>query len=166
MPKTLIRPLGEDDWPLLKALRLRALSDSPDSFGTTYESAVVEPERYWRAWAKGQPGQSQAWAAFVNGETVGLVAAGMTEGAVGHCRSLWVAPEGRRSGLGRELIETACEWLARSGCGRVELDVTEGNPAERLYLALGFRRTGERQPLREGSALFEVTLVRDLPLRA
>jgi ribosomal protein S18 acetylase RimI-like enzyme len=53
---------------------------------------------------------------------------------------LYVLPDGRRSGLGRALVEAALESARERGCVRIELDVDEDNePALALYRACGFR---------------------------
>lgn len=159
----IISALVERDWALLRELRLRALSDAPDSFGPTVESALAQPETYWRSWAGGRSGRIQAWGAVDDGEPVGLVSGGANASGVGHFGALWLDPAHRRNGLGRQLTEMVCAWMESRGCTRLELEVTEGNPAEQLYRSMGFARTGARQPLREGSALFEVTMARERP---
>jgi GNAT superfamily N-acetyltransferase len=159
-----IRALTADDWRMLRDLRLRALEDSPDSFRPTFEESSTLPEEYWRGWAAGRPGALQAWAAFRGALPAGIVSATMRDGA-GKFGALWVAPDERGEGLGRRLVETACEWLEACGASRIELDVTEGNPAAALYERLGFVATGDRKPLRDGSPLFEATMARETPLR-
>jgi ribosomal protein S18 acetylase RimI-like enzyme len=156
-----LRPLDEDDWRVLRELRLRALEDSPDSFAPPLASALEQPESYWRAWAKGR-GRLQAFGAWAGGEPVGLISAGIRDG-VGHLGALWVAPEARGRGLAVGLMNAACAWLQARGCARVELEVTEGNPASEIYRRLGFEFTGAKQPLREGSPLFEATMARERP---
>jgi ribosomal protein S18 acetylase RimI-like enzyme len=53
---------------------------------------------------------------------------------------LYVLPEGRRSGLGRALVEAALDSARERGCVRIELDVDEDNqPALALYRSCGFR---------------------------
>ncbi|MES2626887.1 MAG: hypothetical protein V4628_16495 [Pseudomonadota bacterium] len=42
-----IRVLQEDDWQLYKLLRLSALQESPDSFGSTYEREFGFPDDEW-----------------------------------------------------------------------------------------------------------------------
>jgi len=157
-----IRPLGEEDWATLRDLRLRALSDSPDSFGPTVDMAREQPESYWRGWAAGRAGRLQAWAAFRGDDAVGWISGGVPHAGVGHLGALWVDPSARGAGLAAKLLETAADWCAEHGCTRVEFEVTEGNPAERLYERLGYRRTGARTPLREGAPLFEATMARDV----
>jgi ribosomal protein S18 acetylase RimI-like enzyme len=52
---------------------------------------------------------------------------------------LYVTDAARGSGLGRALTEAALARARRRGCGRVELDVNEANPAAlALYESLGF----------------------------
>ena len=52
-----------------------------------------------------------------------------------------VVPEWQGRGLGRALMRHAIDVCAAAGEGRIGLTVTDGNPAERLYAALGFRRS-------------------------
>lgn len=48
--------------------------------------------------------------------------------------------QARRSGLGRALVQAAAERARDRACARVELDVSESNPAAvALYAVLGFR---------------------------
>jgi len=52
---------------------------------------------------------------------------------------VYVDEAARGSGLGRALVEAACERARARGCKRIELDVDEGNAAARaLYESLGF----------------------------
>jgi GNAT superfamily N-acetyltransferase len=53
---------------------------------------------------------------------------------------IFVVPALRGSGLGRSLLRRAIAWSRAEGERWIGLTVTEGNPAERLYLGVGFRR--------------------------
>jgi ribosomal protein S18 acetylase RimI-like enzyme len=56
-----------------------------------------------------------------------------------HLEDLFVDPETRGSGLGRELVEAALGRARERGCARIELDANEANePALRLYRSVGF----------------------------
>jgi ribosomal protein S18 acetylase RimI-like enzyme len=159
-----IRPATEADAATLRALRLRALQDSPDSFGTTYDEALAEPDEYWQRWASGRGDRFNLLLAFDDaGTPVGLVSGSARDNGEGGFGALWVAPQERGTGLGRRLVVAICDVLEAKGRTRITLSVTDGNPAERLYESLGFQRTGERHPLREGSPLFEVTMARNTP---
>jgi GNAT superfamily N-acetyltransferase len=163
MPFT-IRPLAERDWPIVRDLRLRALADSPDAYGPTLQQDLEKPETYWREWAAGRPGTFQAFAAFEGDHPVGLVSGMRRADGSGKFGAVWADPSTRGKGIGRALVETICDFLTAAGCTRIELDVTDGNPAEHLYLALGFTRTGDSHPLREGSDLRGVTMAKDVAL--
>lgn len=53
---------------------------------------------------------------------------------------VFVREDARGSGLGRALVEAACERARERGCKRIELDVNEDNaPARALYQACGFQ---------------------------
>jgi GNAT superfamily N-acetyltransferase len=52
---------------------------------------------------------------------------------------LYVAPEARREGVGRTLVEAVADRARERGCRRVELDVNSENPAAMaLSRSLGF----------------------------
>jgi ribosomal protein S18 acetylase RimI-like enzyme len=56
-----------------------------------------------------------------------------------HLEDLFVEEAARGAGLGRALVEAAFERARERGCGRMQLDVNEANPAAlRLYESLGF----------------------------
>lgn len=51
-----------------------------------------------------------------------------------------VTPDWQGRGVGRALLRHAIARCTAAGEGRIGLTVTDGNPAERLYRALGFER--------------------------
>jgi GNAT superfamily N-acetyltransferase len=59
-------------------------------------------------------------------------------------------PAPRWAGLGGALLRRGIAAAAAEGAERVGLSVTDGNPARRLYAALGFRVTGVRTVTRPG----------------
>ncbi len=67
--------------------------------------------------------------------------------------NLAVAPEHRRQGHGRALLEHAFELLTDAGVRRVLLELRESNaPARGLYRALGFSEDGVREAYYPGVA--------------
>jgi len=139
-PATVVR-LGPDDIERLKAIRLRALDDAPGAFATTLEEARGWPAERWRA-------QLAARATFVavrDGVDVGL-ARGDRDPETPGCAwllSMWVAPEARRQGIGRQLIDEVVAWAQDAGCERIVLDVSDDQVAAiACYAALGFAPTG------------------------
>lgn len=60
-----------------------------------------------------------------------------------YIEDLFVRPERRRMGVGRELFSFCINRAWESGCGRIEWQVLEWNvPAIRFYEALGAERIG------------------------
>lgn len=57
---------------------------------------------------------------------------------------LGVAPEFRKNGLGRSLLEDLRLAAATRGAKRLLLEMRRGNPAESLYRSFGFYVIGER----------------------
>jgi hypothetical protein len=45
----MVRRLGANEWPLLRAVRLRALADAPYAFGSTFDSEAGRSDEWWAA---------------------------------------------------------------------------------------------------------------------
>jgi ribosomal protein S18 acetylase RimI-like enzyme len=147
-----------DEWATNRDLRLRALSDSPDAFGSTLELEQRRPDEYWRervAFAFNSALQMLLVAESAT-EPVGL-ALGWTDPdgtGITHVFQMWVAPEARGRGCATGLLDALLAWARRTNAKTVVLGVTCGNTAaRRLYERAGFVPSGEPGPLRAGSAL-------------
>ncbi len=139
------RLLGADDWELLRDVRLRALADSPDAFGSTLERERGFDEAEWRRRLAGPV------AAVV--KDARPVAMGGTFAADGglHVWGLWTDPAHRGRGHGRAILDLLLAERAAAGV-QVHLHVNVANPAARaFYESYGFVRTGELVELRSGS---------------
>jgi GNAT superfamily N-acetyltransferase len=160
-----IRAATEDEWERIRDLRLRALRDAPDAYGSTYEREAEETEQGWRGWVRGWDGADDQ-ALFVSEEDDGWngLALGVRWRAhpdLANLYAMWVAPDARRAGRGRALVEAVRAWAAERGASTLHLCVTDSNEgAATMYERCGFVPTGERSPLREGSALEAVHLER------
>jgi GNAT superfamily N-acetyltransferase len=55
-----------------------------------------------------------------------------------HVHALYVAPDHRRRGIGRDLLEAVLAWGRARGCAEAQLSVLTENPARKLYESLGF----------------------------
>src|SRR5687768_3003509 len=145
-----IRRATEQDWPTLKRVRLAALREAPYAFGSTYEKERQWDDDKWREWASwGQHGGEQVvFFGFGNGNRpVGMVAAFREQDGV-VLIAMWVAPSARREGVGRALVQAVVSWAADLDARRVILWVADDNTAASdLYSSLGFRPTGETEPL-------------------
>jgi GNAT superfamily N-acetyltransferase len=146
-----LRVISGDDWAAFRALRLRALVDSPDAFGTTLVEAAAHPAAVWRERAEG-PGPL-----LIAVHDEGPVAMGGLHAPENSREAfvwgMWVDPGSRGQGLGARILRGLLDWARRLDRA-VSLHVTEGNDgARRLYEAHGFASTDEWQPLRDGSEL-------------
>lgn len=152
-----MRVISVEDWRAFRRLRLRALAESPESFGVTLAEATASSEAIWRERAAG-PGP--VILAFDGDQAIamgGLHTPDASDEAF--VWGMWVEPKWRGRGLGgrvlRELVD--CADRARR---RVTLHVTDRNEARHLYEKHGFVATGQWQPLRDGSEIFMETMSR------
>jgi ribosomal protein S18 acetylase RimI-like enzyme len=155
-----LRRLLPDDWAEFRALRLRALADAPEAFGSTAADAERLTEAQWRH----RLASRMTIAAETGGSLVGL-AAGTTEEPPGaELVSMWVDPSWRGEGIGDALVRAVERWAAGQGFSRLRLWVAVGNDrAERFYTRLGFTRTGRRQPMgKEAGNQMELEMARPL----
>ena len=140
-----IRRATEDDWQVMRDIRLTALQQAPFAFGSTYERERDFDEQTWRARLSNPDGPT--FLAFDGDRVVGLDGLYNDDGRL-ILVAMWVAPGARRAGVGRALTRAAIDWVAARGDQRLLLGVAEDNePARRLYESLGFQLTGKAEPL-------------------
>jgi GNAT superfamily N-acetyltransferase len=159
----LVRETVMDDWQGLRDIRLLALRDAPDAFGSTYAEQAAFGEVDWRERiARG--GTFLAYVPEVNAsEPAGLVG-GYAEGhdAV-ELISMFVRPQDRGRGVGEALVAAVIDWARARNATSVHLWVTETNKHARLlYERCGFSLTDERQPLPSTPDLGELGMTRPL----
>jgi GNAT superfamily N-acetyltransferase len=150
------------DVPILREIRLEALSDTPDAFGSTYEREVARTTADWRRWLS--PG-----ATFILYEAArarGIVAGvrDETDAAVVHLMAMWVHPSIRGSGAAAELVSAVIAWARSEGAKIVNLKVIQGNDRARgFYERMGFRLTGKEE-IRERDRVIELEMERSVDL--
>ncbi len=86
-----------------------------------------------------------------NGEVAGFSAADTRDGFIW---ALFVDEQYSGRGIGRALLERACQTLKSAGCERIRLTTDPATRAERLYRRAGWRLIGHR----DGELLFELSL--------
>jgi RimJ/RimL family protein N-acetyltransferase len=154
-----VRALTEADAASYRALRLRALREEPEAFLITPEeeglNTIEEFARRLRAEWSGPEGG--LFGAFEAGALVGLCGYGREKRIkYRHKAFIWgmyVAPEARGRGLGRELLAAALDRLrSLPDVEQVNLQVTAVNAAAaELYRSMGFVRIGlEPRSMRVG----------------
>src|SRR5438093_107549 len=135
-----IRQVHPDEWEALRDVRLAALAESPDAFGATLEEERAFDEARWRGWASGEgwAGEVATFVADDGDRSVGM-ATGFhpdDEPMTVHLFAMWVRPDRRRSGVGRELVAAVVRWAADlPGVDELTLRVTISNEsALRFYV--------------------------------
>jgi ribosomal protein S18 acetylase RimI-like enzyme len=159
-----IRRIRSDEGAMLRDLRLRALRDDPDAFGSSYQREVDRSGEAWEKWAvESAAGQRQClFVAESRSSWVGLAGAYThdSEPQVRRLFGMWVHPEARAAGIGAGLVDVIVDWSIESGAEEVRLWVVEANDsALGLYLRKGFEETGELQPLPSNPSLTETQMV-------
>lgn len=164
-----IRPLGPEDASHFRSLRLAALRDAPQAFGSSYEEEhLVTPQEWAR---RLEPAPTRAVFGAWDGERL-VGSAGLLRMAPLkqlHKAVTWgvyVAPTQRGSGLGRRLMGAVLEEAGRwQGVRQALLTVAEDNPAaQRLYESLGFVAYGREPAALQvgGRYLAETLMIRTL----
>jgi GNAT superfamily N-acetyltransferase len=130
----------------LRTIRLRALRDAPDAFGSTAAEEAARPPESWKEQLSAFP----TFVAVIERRDVGLARFDPDEecSETGWLDSMWVSPEVRGTGIGGALIDAVIDFATSAGYARLELDVGDYNTsAIALYVTKGFKVTGETSSL-------------------
>ena len=159
----LVREVTAGDLEAFRGIRLEALCDAPEAFGSTPEREVAFVEADWqRRIARGGNFLGYLPEASAT-EPAGLIGGFQEDPATVELVSMYVRPRARGRGVGEALIATVIDWAEARNATSVHLWVTEVNkPARLLYERCGFALTGERQPLPSNPAISEVAMSRPL----
>lgn len=136
--------LHADEWRDWRVLRLAALKDAPEAFGSTFEewSGPSDTEQRWRGYFDERGANIVA---ELDGDRVGLVrAVPLVGNSEVELRSLWVDPAARGLGIGSELIAAVARWMS-TACPdyALRLNVRKTNVhARALYASEGFIEVG------------------------
>jgi GNAT superfamily N-acetyltransferase len=152
-------PLEREDWPAVKELRLRALADSPQSFGSSLDRESAFRPDDWRALV-----DRGRWFRAVAGDaSIGIAAGLPLSPDEAHLMSFWVDPASRGTGVATALLEAVVEWARSTGVAKLTLWVADESPtARRFYTRMGFAGTGRRQPLPSNPHIGEELMSIDL----
>lgn len=156
----IVRRAAVGDEPVLRALRLEALTRDPEAFGSTLARELARTTADWQRWLA--PGVTLILEE--NGVPRGLVAGApdRDDSALVHLMAMWVHPELRGTGGADALVTALVAWALESGASRVQLMVIATNErARRCYVRHGFAPTGQ-QARRERDGAVEVQMERTL----
>jgi len=79
----------------------------------------------------------QGWLCEEDGQILGFSVADVRDGSIW---ALFVRPDSESRGIGRTLLEMACDWLFAQGHPKVSLSTGIGTRADRFYEAHGWQR--------------------------
>lgn len=140
-----------DDWRDLRAVRLRALWESPDAFGRTWAQDAKLPPEQWAVHA------TTAFLAWGGPALIGMsrywLQPKLNRGLV---VGMWVAPEWRGSSTATGLLTAARDEIRHAGLQPMLWCNADNRRAMNFYHREGFIETGRRIERRLG---LEVELV-------
>ncbi len=144
-----IRVLNEKDTQAYRTIRLNALINNPEAFGSSYEEeAAFEPARFTHRLTNPK---SQTFGAFEGEQLGGICNISFQPRKKMRHRaeifSMYVEPAFRGKGVGRLLIETCLQAARmRPHVRQVYLTVVSSNQtAKALYTSFGFKTYGVDQ---------------------
>lgn len=156
-----VRRTGANDWAALRAIRLEALSDTPEAFGSTLEMASNYSNDQWRTMAQ----QRCYFLAERDSVVVGMISGGLNDE---HPGTLWLfgmflTPSVRGSGVGAILVAAVEEWARGEGASELFLEVTSSVVRARVfYTKMGFAPNGESRTMTRDPSLEVITMRRSL----
>lgn len=157
-----VRRLTGEDAEAYWELRLEALKNNPEAFGTSYEEAVQRENPIERVRSNFQVNENYTLGAFEEDKLVGMVTLLQESGSKMKHRAnifaMYVSPHGRRKGVGKALLEQAIRQAKETNeIEKINLSVVSSNEsAKNLYLQLGFKVFGiEEMALKERDVYFE-----------
>lgn len=135
-----VRALAGEDWHVWRALRLEALRESPEAFGSTYDEWIGASGERWLKRLHDVPFNAIAYA---GGTPCGIISGTEPHEGVLELISLWVAPQVRGRGAGDALVLAVLAFARERAASAVRLSVRETNSAARaLYERHGFADDG------------------------
>ncbi|MFT6125281.1 MAG: GNAT superfamily N-acetyltransferase [Shewanella sp.] len=123
MANVQIRLLLMSDWEIYRRLRLLALQDSPDSFGSTYEREAEFTDEEWisRLNASNRAKHALPLIAELDGVAVGLAWGQIHSSSsipmntdAAHVYQMWMSPRARGYGLSKLLLNSIIDWAKKS----------------------------------------------------
>ncbi|KUM36789.1 GNAT family N-acetyltransferase [Arthrobacter sp. EPSL27] len=159
-----LRTISADGWRVWRSVRLTALSDAPDAFGSRLLDWADAPEVRWRE-RLSIPGAIDLLAFDSDGNVpVGMVTGTPVKDNASRAEliSMWVAPAVRGRGVATALITAVARWAAVTGAATLALSVMPDNvAARRTYERNGFAVCHESGDLLPDGRR-ELVMLRDL----
>lgn len=149
------------DWAALRAIRLEALRDTPEAFGSTLEMASNYSDDQWRQMAA----QRCYYLAERDGVVVGMISGGLNDDHPGThwLYGMFVTPSMRGSAAAAQLVAAVEGWARGEGADELFLHVGSSVlRARAFYSKVGFVAIGESHDMTRDPTLGLVTMRRSL----
>lgn len=146
MSEVIYRLASAEDLPIIATMYVKM-----DQFFRDFSYYFPEVENIGEAWIdsfRRTLGRfSVVYIAELEGTVVGFMLGRVKRVApylggvmVGELSDMWVEPDARRLGVGKELSLITMQWLAAQDVHSIEIQILEGNePIWRLYEKMGFK---------------------------
>lgn len=142
----LVRQAETKDATPLRKIRLEALENHPESFGSDVDNELDQPISAWKKILDDQ-NYNAVFVAESKSTLVGMTGIFIRDRIkLKHTGNIWgvyVQPEWRGSGVADQLIQSSLNWAKEKGLQQVKLAViTTNSAAIHLYKRCGFREYG------------------------
>ena len=129
-----IMELSPDDWAVFRDVRLRALAEAPEAFGSRLADWADAPEERWRARLEAV---ELNLVARRGAQHVGM-ASGSLDGDAVELTSMWVDPAVRGQGVAGALCAAVVNWAHDAGRATYLLVRSDNARAIAAYERAGF----------------------------
>jgi ribosomal protein S18 acetylase RimI-like enzyme len=141
-----IKKLNQDDATLYQKIRLQALIENPEYYGSSYEEESRRPIEFFRDRLNQE--NVFTFGAFIDQDLIGVITLSLeTRIKTNHIADIfgmYVDKNHRKMGIGKVLMNVAINKAKSDKIERIRLSVTESNdPAYNMYKKLGFIEYGK-----------------------
>lgn len=145
----------------LRAIRLEALRDTPEAYGSTYEESLGWSRWKWRRVAR----DWNYYLAHCDGVVKGMASGGYNDAHPGTCwlYGMYVSAQQRGTGLADQLVDAVATWARGEGAHQLYLHVTRSvERARAFYAKMGFVENGEQIVMDRDPTITLCTMVKNL----
>lgn len=159
-------------WQAYRELRLRALKEDAQAFGSSYADSLGQPEAFWKGRLAEAADGKRSWLLFATQETelVGMIGAFLEQEPTDTATivSVYVPREARGRGIGSQLMEAMLRVLSALPTlttAQLSVNVTQLAAID-LYRRFGFRGVGVEPSITgAGEPAQQLIMQRELPVR-
>lgn len=130
-----IRQLTEDDWEIVRSIRLKALQNDPGVFSATYEDAIKRTEADWKAYLTGT--NTAVFGIFDDAHPIGMTGISIERDDSTYKNAFlwgsWLKPEYRGKGISKLMYQARLNWARNHAtCEKITVSHRESNIASKL----------------------------------